>query len=101
VSRHVFEQIESGERIGRARMAPQRLEVCVVAGVVVPDRQVQRPVVFRVQPRERGCLNFLSSDGQRAELSVGRGTAEYPRRVVFVITDAATQCPLQAVVLAC
>ncbi len=38
---------------------------------------------------------------QQAELTVTRGVPEHPRRVVFVITDAATQRPLQAVSLAC
>ncbi len=51
MAHHVFEQIESGECICTARMAPQCLEVCVVAGEAVTDRQVRWPVVFRVQDR--------------------------------------------------
>jgi hypothetical protein len=39
--------------------------------------------------------------GMTSELSVSRGVPENPRRVVFVITDAQTQRPLQAVSLAC
>lgn len=38
---------------------------------------------------------------QQAELTITRGVAEHPRRVVFVVTDAVTQRPLQAVSLAC
>ena len=33
--------------------------------------------------------------------SVSRGAPEFPRRVVFVVTDAATNKPLQAVALGC
>ena len=39
--------------------------------------------------------------GASAHLRVTRGVPEYPRRVVFVVTDAATQRPLQAVALGC
>ena len=39
--------------------------------------------------------------GGSTQLSVSRGAPEHPRRVVFVVTDAATQRPLQAVALAC
>jgi len=38
---------------------------------------------------------------QQAELVVSRGAPEHPRRVIFVVTDAATQRPLQALALAC
>ncbi len=44
---------------------------------------------------------WAAAQGGRAELSVSRGVPQHPRRVVFVITDAATQRPLQAVALAC
>jgi hypothetical protein len=44
---------------------------------------------------------FAAAQGQRAELTVSRGVPEHPRRVVFVLTDAATQRPLQAVALGC
>ena len=37
----------------------------------------------------------------RWPLTVSRGNAAFPRRVVFVVTDAATARPLQAVTLAC
>lgn len=39
--------------------------------------------------------------GHRAELQVSRGTSEFPRRVVFVVTDADTLRPLQALALGC
>jgi hypothetical protein len=44
---------------------------------------------------------FAAAQGQRAELTVTRGVPEHPRRVIFVLTDAATQRPLQAVSLGC
>jgi hypothetical protein len=39
--------------------------------------------------------------GSSTQLRVSRGAPEYPRRVVFVVADAATQRPLQAVALGC
>jgi len=39
-------------------------------------------------------------EGTRVRLDVGPGVAQNPRRVVFVVTDTATQRPLQAAVLA-
>jgi hypothetical protein len=42
-----------------------------------------------------------ASAGQRAELKVSRGEERYPRRVVFVVTDAVTARPMQAVALSC
>lgn len=39
--------------------------------------------------------------GARWQLTVSSGAAEYPRRVVFVVTDATTHRPVQAVSLAC
>ena len=44
---------------------------------------------------------WAAADGQRAQLSVSRGADSNPRRVVFVVTDATTHRPLQAVALAC
>jgi hypothetical protein len=44
---------------------------------------------------------FAAAQGQRAELAITRGVPEHPRRVVFVLTDATTQRPLQAVALGC
>jgi len=44
---------------------------------------------------------WMASAGQRAQLSVSRGVDSNPRRVVFVVTDAATHRPLQAVALGC
>jgi hypothetical protein len=44
---------------------------------------------------------FNAADGLRSTLSVTPGVPKYPRRVVLVITDAATQRPLQAVALGC
>jgi len=42
-----------------------------------------------------------AADGGKAVLKVSRGVAENPRRVVFVVTDATTRRPLQAVALGC
>lgn len=39
--------------------------------------------------------------GARLALSVGTGVAEHPRRVAFVVTDAVTGRPVQALALAC
>jgi hypothetical protein len=39
--------------------------------------------------------------GGRAQLTVSAGEAAHPRRVVFVVTDAATARPLQALSLGC
>jgi hypothetical protein len=44
---------------------------------------------------------WAAADGLRAQLQVSRGEAAYPRRIVFVVTDAATAQPLQAVSLSC
>jgi hypothetical protein len=42
-----------------------------------------------------------AASGLRAALTVSRGVPEHPRRVVFVVTDAATMKPLQALSLGC
>jgi hypothetical protein len=39
--------------------------------------------------------------GTRVQLAVSQGVPQVPRRVVFVVTDAATARPLQAVALGC
>jgi hypothetical protein len=44
---------------------------------------------------------WMGTAGHRAQLSVSRGAENIPRRVVFVVTDAATHRPLQAVALGC
>jgi len=44
---------------------------------------------------------WQATAGGASQLSVSPGVAAYPRRVVFVVTDAATQRPLQALALAC
>ncbi|MBL8305413.1 MAG: DUF1223 domain-containing protein [Rubrivivax sp.] len=44
---------------------------------------------------------WAGRDGLKAELDVLRGQPGHPRRVAFVLTDAASDRPLQAVVLAC
>lgn len=44
---------------------------------------------------------WQANAGGAAQLSVSRGVPEHPRRVVFVVTDAATLKPVQAVALAC
>ncbi len=42
-----------------------------------------------------------AAQGLTSELSVNRGVPAHPRRVVFVVTDAVTAKPLQAVALGC
>jgi hypothetical protein len=44
---------------------------------------------------------WAAAQGGGAQLSVNRGVPEHPRRVVFVVTDAATQRPVQALALGC
>jgi hypothetical protein len=44
---------------------------------------------------------WAAGAAQRLQLTVSRGDPAYPRRVVFVVTDAATAKPLQAVALGC
>jgi len=44
---------------------------------------------------------WASGDGNRAQLTVSRGVAANPRRVVFVVSDAVTHRPVQAVALGC
>ncbi len=45
--------------------------------------------------------SWAASQGRASQLSVSRGAPEFPRRVVFVVTDAATARPVQAVALGC
>ena len=44
---------------------------------------------------------WAAANGGSLQLSVSRGVPEHPRRVAFVVTDAATGKPLQALALAC
>ena len=44
---------------------------------------------------------WAAARGGNMQLSVSRGVPEHPRRVIFVVTDAVTQRPLQAVALDC
>ena len=44
---------------------------------------------------------WAAAAGQRVQLQIGRGDPQFPRRVVFVVTDAASARPLQAVTLGC
>ena len=44
---------------------------------------------------------WAAAQGSSSQLSVSRGAPEFPRRVVFVVTDSATQRPVQALALAC
>jgi hypothetical protein len=44
---------------------------------------------------------WAPAQGTQATLAVTAGVPAHPRRVVFVVQDAATQLPLQAVVLGC
>ncbi|MFM7507146.1 MAG: DUF1223 domain-containing protein [Rubrivivax sp.] len=44
---------------------------------------------------------WAATAGATMSLQVSRGVAEHPRRVAFVVTDAASGRPLQALALAC
>jgi hypothetical protein len=44
---------------------------------------------------------WTAAAGNRAQLSISRSSENFPRRVVFVVTDAAMHRPLQAVALGC
>jgi hypothetical protein len=44
---------------------------------------------------------WQAAAGVSAQLNVSRGVPAHPRRVVFVVTDAASLKPVQAVALAC
>lgn len=44
---------------------------------------------------------WTATAGNRAQLNVSRGAENIPRRVVFVVTDAASHRPVQAVALGC
>lgn len=44
---------------------------------------------------------WSASEGLKARIDVSGGAPDHPRRVVFVVTDPATQRPLQAAALAC
>ena len=44
---------------------------------------------------------WAAAQGSSTQLSVSRGVVEHPRRVVFVVTDATTRRPLQALALGC
>jgi hypothetical protein len=44
---------------------------------------------------------WTAADGRTTTLKVSSGAPEFPRRVVFVVTDPATQRPLQGVALGC
>ncbi len=54
-------------------------------------------VVRQFQP----VAAWAAAAGQKQQLRVSRGDANFPRRVAFIVVDAASQQPLQAVVLAC
>lgn len=44
---------------------------------------------------------WAAAQGSSSQLQVSKGVPEHPRRVVFVVTDAATQRPVQALALPC
>jgi hypothetical protein len=44
---------------------------------------------------------WAAAQGGESQIQVSKGVPEHPRRVVFVVTDASTQRPLQAVALGC
>ena len=54
-------------------------------------------VVRLIQP----VTVWSAAEGRTATLKVARGVPDFPRRVVFVVTDPATQRPLQALALGC
>ena len=45
--------------------------------------------------------SWPAAAGARKQITVSAGVPQHPRRVVFVVTDAATQRPVQAVALTC
>lgn len=49
----------------------------------------------------RPVAAWAAASPQKLQLQVSRGEQANPRRVVFVVTDAQTQRPLQAVALSC
>jgi hypothetical protein len=49
----------------------------------------------------RPVAAWAGGDGLRTQIEVSRGDPAFPRRVVFVVTDAASQRPLQALALGC
>jgi hypothetical protein len=44
---------------------------------------------------------WAAADGKHVQLTVSRGEPAHPRRVAFIVTDAATHRPLQALALGC
>jgi hypothetical protein len=49
----------------------------------------------------RPVAPWPASAGTQQRLQVSRGVAEHPRRVAFVVTDATTHRPVQALALGC
>ena len=49
----------------------------------------------------RPVADWPAGQGQSSRLSVSRGVGAHPRRVAFVVVDAASQRPLQAAMLGC
>jgi len=101
-----------GDRVS-VRVAPSRTGAARLSGywAVLEDGHVSRVaagenagetlkhdhVVRLYQP----VPAWSAADGQQAALDITRGLPANPRRVVFVVTDALTQRPLQAVSLGC
>ena len=54
-------------------------------------------VVRQFQP----VAAWAAAAGQKHQLRVSRGDANFPRRVAFIVVDAASQKPLQAATLGC
>ncbi len=44
---------------------------------------------------------WSAAKGSTSTIGISRGAPEFPRRVIFVVTDPATQRPLQALALGC
>lgn len=61
-------------------------------------KTLQHDHVVRLQ---RDVPAWAAADGASWQLTVSRGEADFPRRVVFVVVDAQSQRPLQALSLGC
>ena len=87
----------AGLRAGDGAVLEDGHQSAVKAGENAGETLRHDHVVRLVQP----VANWAASTPLRVQLTVARGDPAYPRRVVFVVTDAATAQPLQAVALRC
>jgi hypothetical protein len=88
---------QAGLRSGYWAVLEDGHQSAVKAGENAGETLRHDHVVRLYQP----VANWAASAGQRLQLTVSPGDPAYPRRVVFVVTDAATAKPLQAAVLGC